>query len=158
MWKCTCGATNQDGQTACSRCQRPRQENPSAAAKPATEGARTMTSRASTGSRSRPASGAGKRRGGGRERPYRALRFLAKLYIILAPVVLALMLLVSLAGLAREAPLTEKVGSSLGLIVLGGMYYLLMKSVGQAIYILFDIAGNTRMVREAVEISQAQGG
>ena len=77
--------------------------------------------------------------------------------IILAPVVLALMVLVSVAGLAREAPLTEKVGSSLGLIVLGGMYFLLMKSVGQAIYILFDIAGNTRKVREAVEMSQEQG-
>lgn len=158
MWKCTCGSANQDGQTVCPRCQRPRQGNPSAAAKPGTEGPPTKTSQASVGPRSRPATGAERRRRAGRERPYRALRFLAKLYIFLAPVVLALMLLVSLAGLVREAPLTEKVGSSLGLIVLGGMYYLLMKSVGQAIYILFDIAGNTRMVREAVEMSQAQGG
>jgi len=127
------------------------------AVKPGAQGASTLATQARTGSRSSRATGANKRRPGGRERPYRALRFLAKLYIILAPVVLVLMLLVSLGGLAREAPLTEKLGSSLGLMVLGGMYYLLMKSVGQAIYILFDIAGNTRMVREAVEMSQAQG-
>jgi len=152
MWKCTCGSANQDGQTACPRCQRSRQGNPSAAAKPGTEGPPTKPSQASAGPRSRPSTAAERRRRAGRERPYRALRFIAKLYIVLAPVVLA-----SVASLAREAPLTEKVGSSLGLIVLGGMYFLLMKSVGQAIYILFDIAGNTRKVREAVEMSQEQG-
>ena len=157
MWKCTCGSTNQDGQSVCPRCQRARKGNPAAATKPGTEGPRTITTQAKAGPGSRPSTGVEKRRRGGRERPYRALRFLAKLYIVLAPVVLVLMLLVSLAGLVREAPFTEKVGSSLGLIVLGGMYYLLMKSVGQAIYILFDIAGNTRMVREAVETSQPQG-
>lgn len=102
---------------------------------------------------------AGDRRNlGGRQRPYRALRLLAKLYSIFAPVVLIVMVLVGLVGLIRDAPVAEKVGSSAGLFLLGGLYYLLMTALADAIYILFDIARDTRQLREVAEEQQAQPG
>lgn len=103
----------------------------------------------------RPA-GIEKRRPGGRERPYRALRVLAKLYAILAPLVLIGLVLVGLASLMRSAPLADRVGSTVGVLLLAGLYYLLMKSISDAIYILFDIAANTRRTREAVEMRESK--
>lgn len=87
--------------------------------------------------------GIDKRRPDGRKRPYLALRVLAKVYSILAPVILAIMILVGLASLIREAPLAEKVSSSIAILVAGSIYYLVMKAISQAIYLLFDIARNT---------------
>jgi hypothetical protein len=86
------------------------------------------------------------------------LRVLAKLYALLAPLVLIGLALVGLAGLARAAPLAERIGSAVGALLLAGLYYLLMKSISDAIYILFDIAGNTRRVRELAEMRQSQPG
>lgn len=106
----------------------------------------------------RPTAGPDRRGAAGRQRPYRALRILAKLYSIFAPIVLIGMVLIGLVGLMREAPVAEKVGSSVGLVLLGGIYYLLMKAVSDAIYILFDVAANTRRVREIVETQEPQPG
>ena len=102
------------------------------------------------------ARGLNRRRPDGRERPYRALRVLAKLYAIFAPLVLIGLVLVALVGWARQAPFAEKVGSTVGILLLAGLYYLLMKSVSQAIYILFDIAAHTRRTRELVETRESQ--
>jgi hypothetical protein len=99
-----------------------------------------------------------KRRPGGRERPYRALRVLAKLYALLAPLVLIGLVLVGLAGLMRTAPLAERIGSALGAVMMAGLYYLLMKSISDAIYILFDIASNTRRTRELAEMRESPPG
>lgn len=98
----------------------------------------------------RPATGRERRRPGGRHRPYRALRILAKLYAILAPLVLIGLVLVGVAGLMRSAPLGEKIGSTVGILLLAGLYYLLMKAISDAIYILFDIAAHTRRIHEVV--------
>jgi len=95
--------------------------------------------------------GINKRRADGRQRPYTALRVLAKVYSILAPVILVIMILVCLAGLTREAPIAEKVGSSIGILVAGSIYYLVMKAISQAIYLLFDIARNTSRTAEEGE-------
>lgn len=100
--------------------------------------------------------GLNRRRPDGRERPYRALRVLAKLYAIFAPLVLIGLVLVALVGWARQAPVAEKVGSTVGILLLAGLYYLLMKSVSQAIYILFDIAAHTRRTRELVETRESR--
>lgn len=153
MWNCTCGATNSDQQDTCGTCRRGREGNVAGSAAVGTGGVQAMR-----GPAPRPSSGAEQRTPGGRERPYRALRILARLYSILAPLVLGLMLLIGLVGLARQATLAENLGSSMGLFVLGGMYYLLMKSVAQAIYILFDIAGNARRLREVVDMRLARAG
>lgn len=95
--------------------------------------------------------GIDKRRPDGRKRPYLALRVLAKVYSILAPVILVIMILVCLAGLTREAPLVEKLGSSIGILVAGSIYYLVMTAMSQAIYLLFDIARNTSRIAEGGE-------
>jgi hypothetical protein len=105
----------------------------------------------------RPLTGRERRRPGGRQRPYRALRILAKLYAILAPLVFAGLLLVGVAGLMRSVPLSEKIGSAIGILLLGGLYYLLMKAISDAIYILFDIAANVRRIRETVARDQPEG-
>jgi hypothetical protein len=107
-------------------------------------------------SRARRPAGIEKRRPGGRERPYRALRVLAKLYAILAPMVLIGLVLVGLASLMRSAPLADRVGSTVGVLLLAGLYYLLMTSISDALYVLFDIAGNTRRIREAVEMRESK--
>lgn len=95
--------------------------------------------------------GLDKRRPDGRKRPYLALRVLAKVYSILAPVILVIMILVGLVGLTREAPLAEKLASSIGILVAGSIYYLVMKAISQAIYLLFDIARNTSRIAEGGE-------
>ena len=102
------------------------------------------------------AQGLNKRSPDGRKRPYLALRALAKVYTILAPVVLVIMILVALGSFAREAPLAEKLGSSIGFLVSGGIYYLVMKAMSQAIYLLFDIAQNTSPIGEGGQMGQAK--
>ena len=99
----------------------------------------------------RKPTGREKRRPGGRDRPYQVLRVVAKLYAILAPFVLVGMILVGLAGLMRAVPFTEKVGSALGLILLAGLYYLLMRAISEAIYILFDVAKNVHRIRQLLD-------
>lgn len=102
------------------------------------------------------AQGLNKRSPDGRKRPYLALRALAKVYTILAPVILVIMILVALGSFAREAPLAEKLGSSIGFLVSGGIYYLVMKAMSQAIYLLFDIAQNTSRIGGGVEMGLAK--
>ncbi len=100
--------------------------------------------------------GGDRRREAGRERPYKALRSLAKLYTILAPLVLIGMAFVSLGNFARQAPVAEKVGSSVQLLINGGFYYLLMQSLAQAIYLLFDISGDIRKLNESSDQDRAE--
>jgi hypothetical protein len=143
----------------------PQEERQSASPQPAEPSAASRTDGPSPrtvpipppGPPRRPA-GIEKRRPGGRERPYRALRVLAKLYALLAPLVLIGLVLVGLAGLMRTAPLAERIGSALGAVMMAGLYYLLMKSISDAIYILFDIAGNTRRTRELAEMRESPPG
>ena len=88
-----------------------------------------------------------RRRSDGRERPYRALRAVAKLYTVLAPLVLASMILIGIVALANEAPLGAKIGSGIGVCLVGVVYYLIMKSMAQAIYLMFDMASNVSEIR-----------
>jgi hypothetical protein len=96
------------------------------------------------------AAGRERRRSNGRQRPYQALRVVAKLYAILAPLVLIGFFVVGAAGLLRSVPLAEKIGSAIALLLLAGLYYLLMRAISDAIYILFDIAANIRRIRDAI--------
>jgi len=90
------------------------------------------------------------RRTEGRKRPYEVLRSLAKIYTVLAPLVLIIMVLMGLGNLAGSAPLPAKISASVGLLIMGGVYYLLMQSVAQAIYLLFDISGDvSRLAAQA---------
>ncbi len=102
------------------------------------------------------ADGIDKRRPDGRKLPYLALRTLARLYIILAPVVLVIMILAALGTWAREIPFAAKLGSSIGLLIAGGFYYLVMKAMAQAIYLLFDIARNCSHFSEAADVRQTK--
>ncbi len=97
-----------------------------------------------------------RRRSDGRERPYRALRALARLYTILAPLVLGSMILIGIVALANEAPLAARVGSGIGVCLVGAVYYLIMKSMAQAIYLMFDVAGNVSRVCDLSEFIKKQ--
>jgi hypothetical protein len=94
---------------------------------------------------------ASQRRSDGRERPYRALRTLAKLYIVLAPLVLVSMTLIGVVALANDAPLSAKLGSGLGACLVGAVYFIIMRSIAQAIYLLFDVANNVSEIRSVSE-------
>jgi ABC-type molybdate transport system permease subunit len=99
-----------------------------------------------------------RRRPDGRQLPYRALRTLAKLYIVLAPLVLGTMLLIGVVMLAGEAPLGAKLGTFVGMSLVGTLYYLIMKSVAQAIYLMFDVSSDTSLLRELNEAVKTQAG
>lgn len=76
----------------------------------------------------------------GRQRPYKVLRVLAKVYNLVAPLLAALM--VYNAGVAWfiEEEMMDKVRMSLWFLVQAAMIFLLMKGAGQMIYLVFDIA------------------
>lgn len=100
--------------------------------------------------------GASRRRPDGRERPYRALRALAKLYTVMAPLVLGSMILIGIVTLANDAPLAMKVGSGIGVCMVGAVYYLIMKSMAQAIYLMFDMSANVSRICDVSEFIKNQ--
>ncbi|OGW64674.1 MAG: hypothetical protein A3H49_12950 [Nitrospirae bacterium RIFCSPLOWO2_02_FULL_62_14] len=81
-----------------------------------------------------------KRNTEGRQRPYKVLRVLAKVYTIVAPLLAAVM--VYNAGVAWyiEEEMMDKVRMSLWFLVQAAMIFLLMKGAAQMIYLVFDIA------------------
>jgi hypothetical protein len=97
-----------------------------------------------------------RRRQEGRLLPYKTLRVLAKLYLILAPLVLSTMLLIGVVMLFGEAPFGAKFGMFVGMCLIGAMYFLIMKSVAQAIYLMFDVSTNTSLIRELHEATKTQ--
>ena len=97
-----------------------------------------------------------RRRSDGRQLPYRTLRTLAKLYLVLAPLVLGTMLLVGIVMLMGEAPLGAKLGTFVGMCLIGILYYLIMKSVAQAIYLMFDVSTNANLIREILDATKTQ--
>jgi len=84
--------------------------------------------------------GAEKRSTEGRQRPYKVLRVLAKVYTIFAPLLAAVM--VYNAGVAwfLEEEIMDKVRMSLWFLVQATMIFLIMKGAAQMIYLVFDIA------------------
>jgi len=87
-----------------------------------------------------PVPSADRREGPGRDRPYQTLRTLAKLYNALAPFVLGVMIIIGLGSFSGEAPPSSQLGSFAGMVIVGVIYFLIMKSLAQAIYLLFDIS------------------
>ena len=86
-----------------------------------------------------PASGE-KRSTEGRQRPYKVLRALAKIYTIVAPLLAALMLYNAGVAWFIEEEMMDKVRMSLWFLVQGVMIFLVMKGMAQMIYLVFDIA------------------
>lgn len=76
----------------------------------------------------------------GRQRPYKVLRTLAKVYTIVAPLLAAAM--VYNAGLAWWAndEMADKISMSLWFLAQGAMAFLTLKGMAQLIYLVFDIA------------------
>jgi len=96
------------------------------------------------------------RRTDGRQLPYRILRVLARVYLVLAPLILGTMLLIGLILLMVDGPVPTRVGTFVGMSLIGGMYYLLMKSASQAIYLMFDVASSTSLIRELQDAMKLQ--
>lgn len=86
-----------------------------------------------------PASGE-KRSAEGRQRPYKVLRALAKIYTIVAPLLAALMLYNAGVAWFIEEEMVDKIKMSLWFLVQGAMIFLVMKGMAQMIYLVFDIA------------------
>jgi hypothetical protein len=97
-----------------------------------------------------------RRRPDGRALPYRALRTLAKLYTVAAPLVLGVMVLIGIIAFNEDAPTPVKVGMALGLGLLGLLYYLMMTAVAQAIYLMFDVARGVNQLTSAAETAKSQ--
>jgi len=84
--------------------------------------------------------GADKRGTEGRQRPYKVLRTLAKVYTIAAPLLAAAM--VYNAGRAWWAndDMMDKISMSLWFLAQAAMAFLTLKGMAQMIYLVFDIA------------------
>jgi hypothetical protein len=106
----------------------------------------TMPTASAAPTASAPA--ADRRTGPGRDRPYQTLRTLAKLYNALAPFVLGIMIIIGLGSFSGEAPPSSQLGSFAGMVIVGVIYFLIMKSLAQAIYLLFDISGGIARLTE----------
>lgn len=93
-----------------------------------------------TSSASTELAGAEKRGMEGRQRPYKVLRTLAKVYTIVAPLLAAAMLYNAGRAWFVEEEMMAKVGMSLWFLVQAAMIFLVMKGMAQMIYLVFDIA------------------
>jgi len=84
--------------------------------------------------------GVEKRSTEGRQRPYKVLRALAKVYTIFAPLLAAVM--VYNAGVAWwiEEEMVDRIRMSLWFLAQAAMIFLLMRGAAQMIYLVFDIA------------------
>ena len=84
--------------------------------------------------------GVEKRNTEGRQRPYKVLRTLAKVYTIVAPLLAAVM--VYNAGVAWfvEEEMMDRIRMSLWFLVQAALIFLIMKGMAQMIYLVFDIA------------------
>jgi hypothetical protein len=98
------------------------------------------------------------RREDGRNRPYQVMRRSAKSYLTFAPVVAGMMVVLGfLSGYFNTfAPLELKITLVIGFAVLGAIYFLIMRATSQAMYILFDIAANSKRILELLE-AERQG-
>ena len=81
-----------------------------------------------------------KRNTEGRQRPYKVLRVLAKVYTFVAPLLAAAMLYNAGRAWLVEEEMMAKIGVSLWFVVQAAMIFLVMRGMAQMIYLVFDIA------------------
>ena len=81
-----------------------------------------------------------KRNTEGRQRPYKVLRVLAKVYTVVAPLLAAAMLYNAGRAWLVEEEMMAKIGVSLWFLVQAAMIFLVMRGMAQMIYLVFDIA------------------
>ena len=96
--------------------------------------------------------GVEKRSTEGRQRPYKVLRALAKVYTVFAPLLAAVM--VYNAGVAWfiEEEMMDRVKMSLWFLVQAAMIFLIMKGMAQMIYLVFDIARGVNKMLSLIHI------
>jgi hypothetical protein len=81
-----------------------------------------------------------KRSNEGRQRPYRVLRALARVYTIFAPILAAVLAYNAVAAWFIEETLTTKALVSLEFAVKAVVAFIVLRGVAQMIYLVFDIA------------------
>ncbi|OFV84897.1 MAG: hypothetical protein A2620_06985 [Acidobacteria bacterium RIFCSPHIGHO2_01_FULL_67_28] len=54
-----------------------------------------------------------------------------------------------------EMPVPLRISNAFLALMLGGVYFIILRSTAQAIYLLFDVARNSRTTRELLEKSGA---
>jgi len=87
---------------------------------------------------------------------YLVLRVYARVLSVLgygAMVVGALFALLVVAF--AEVPVPLRISNAFLALMLGGVYFIILRSTAQAIYLLFDVARNSRASRELLEKSSA---
>lgn len=91
------------------------------------------------------------RRRPGREK-YLVLRFYARLLSALGFVgLVAGVLFAVLAILYADVPMQLRFSNAFAAVVLGAVYFIIVRATAQAIYLLFDVARNSKASRELLE-------
>ncbi len=87
---------------------------------------------------------------------YVVLRFYARVLSVLGYGALVVGTLFALLVVAfAEVPLPLRISNAFLALAMGGVYFIILRSTAQAIYLLFDVARNSRTSRELLEKSGA---
>ena len=90
-----------------------------------------------------------KRNTEGRQRPYKVLRAMARVYTLFAPIMAAIMLYNAVAAWFIEEALLDKAMVSLEFSVKAVVAFIILRGAAQMIYLVFDIArGVTQLCEE----------
>jgi pilus assembly protein TadC len=83
---------------------------------------------------------------------YLVLRFYARVLSVLGFGSLAVGTLFALLVVAfAEMPVPLRISNAFVALLLGGVYFIILRSTAQAIYLLFDVARNSKASRELLE-------
>lgn len=87
---------------------------------------------------------------------YLVLRLYARVlsvisYVVLVGMELFAVLVIPLAN----APIPERVSIAFTSAIMGGVYFVILRATAQAIYLLFDVARNSKTTRELLEKTSA---
>lgn len=82
---------------------------------------------------------------------YMVLRFYAKTLSVLSYFSLIIVLFASLVLLFGEMSLLQRIFYSVLMLLGAGTYFVILQSTAQAIYLLFDVARNSKASRDMLE-------
>ena len=83
---------------------------------------------------------------------YRVLRFYARVLSVLGfgSAVVGTLFAVLVVAFA-ELPIPLRISNAILALALGAVYFIILRSTAQAIYLLFDVARNSKTTRELLE-------
>ena len=83
---------------------------------------------------------------------YLVLRFYAKVLSLLSYIALVIGTLFAILVIPfAEEPMPVRISAAFTAVVMAGVYFVTLQSTAQAIFLLFDVARNTKTSREILE-------